>query len=593
MSGVIHESLGLPGTWRITSFSKLVENPRALNPDLRIRAQLAQLTDLPTETHKPALIPPVIDRLVPIGEIPLLYWDAILQDGEVRARTVGDIEEKVLDFRKGRLKVFHRSKEDLSGELILPMRGKWQHADDERSGLFVGIRSGDDPYATIIPTYEILRFFYATSSHMIKALLRGDFLDPHKRLWDMEKSIITDDGRAILWLRKWMLDVDAPYLARFAFNEYALMQAQQIFLYASASKQQRTERLIRALPPIQELASTSYVCQKIWSGGRERTFISRILSCNCSFPYTELRHDRDNPGSTEDLGREKIPKKETNGVVAVPATNGGSVTLSETPPDTLSSQMDIEDFDVTERFPTLSQIPKAKLEHESTSERKSKVRAVELLHKAYSVVEGKLSGSLIGTAVIRALQNEFPTEPVGVVTTDETTGIEDFLGFYDLLQRINNETSAKVERIQVFNEKALVKERKFSVFPETPEDERKLAWRYMSEQKKLRRMVLVARVTLGDKSRHIIEVQHKRKNECATAVVWNYPERPMSPQILTSLLEDFLEHSRVTFPRATTMSLRTGSLKHTTDLADKGAPEAFLQRIFDAVPSKNQQFDES
>lgn len=593
MSGVIHESLGLPGMWRITSFSKLVENPRSLNPDLRIRAQLAQLADLPTNTYKPVLIPPAIERLVPIGEIPLLYWDAILQDGEVRARSVGDTEENVLDFRKGQLKVFHRSKTDLSGNLILPMRGKWQHSDEERSGLFVGIRSGTDPYATIIPTYEILRFFYATSSHAIKALLRGDFLDPHKRLWDTQKSIITEDGKAVLWLRKWMLDVDAPYLARFAFDQYALRQAQQIFLYAAASKQQKTERQIRALPPIQELASTKYVCQKIWSGGRERTFISRILSCNCSFPYTVLRHDRDNPGSGEDSGGEQPPKKEKMRFVAAPSTGGDKISLPDIPPDTFSSKLDIDDFDVTERFPALSQISKAKLEHENTSDRKSKISAVRLLHKAYSVVEGQLSGSLIGTAVIRALQHEFPIESIGVVNADETTGIEDFLGFYDLLQRIDAETSAKVERIQVFNENAIVRGRTFNVFPETPDDERKLAWRYMNDQKKLRRMVLVARVTLEGKSRHIIEVQHKRKNECATAVVWNYPERPMSPEVLKSLLDDFLEQSRVTFPRATTMSLRTSSLKHTTNLTDEAAPVNFLQRIFDALPSKNHQFDES
>ncbi len=38
-----HESLLLPGYWRITSFGKLAENPLNAGPDLRIRTYLAPL----------------------------------------------------------------------------------------------------------------------------------------------------------------------------------------------------------------------------------------------------------------------------------------------------------------------------------------------------------------------------------------------------------------------------------------------------------------------------------------------------------------------------------------------------------------------
>lgn len=82
---VQHESLLLPGYWRITSFGKLTENPLSARSDLRIRVSLAPLIDPEVASPELGLLGGQIRHLlVPIGELPRLHFNAILSDDSHR-----------------------------------------------------------------------------------------------------------------------------------------------------------------------------------------------------------------------------------------------------------------------------------------------------------------------------------------------------------------------------------------------------------------------------------------------------------------------------------------------------------------------------
>ena len=90
---VQHESLLLPGYWRITSFGALTENPAAAAGDLLIRADLAELAnweDSPVDWGR------VTGRqrrmLVPVGELPRLHLNAVLHDGRLANDLVDRLE---------------------------------------------------------------------------------------------------------------------------------------------------------------------------------------------------------------------------------------------------------------------------------------------------------------------------------------------------------------------------------------------------------------------------------------------------------------------------------------------------------------------
>lgn len=89
--------------------------------------------------------------------------------------------------------------------------------------------SHSDLAKTLCASHPLRRgvpLFYATSDVLAKYFLKDRFLDPGAYLWNPSKTAISrTDGKAVLWLRKWMLDADARFTARFAFDEYALGQA--------------------------------------------------------------------------------------------------------------------------------------------------------------------------------------------------------------------------------------------------------------------------------------------------------------------------------------------------------------------------------
>ena len=60
----------------------------------------------------------------------------------------------------------------------------------------------------------------------------------------------------------------APELARFAFDSYALKQAQEIFLRTAAIGNKRGERMIHALPPFNTPAEFKIACQE-WIEGKD------------------------------------------------------------------------------------------------------------------------------------------------------------------------------------------------------------------------------------------------------------------------------------------------------------------------------------
>jgi len=271
MPQVIHESLNLPGYWRLCSFGKLEAVPaRKAMP--RIQAYLKSLGDKPSfDTNNDG--GEWIARKVPLGELPLLYLNAVLKDGRVLSSnsspwSFGRPSSLQLDFSRPNLIVISRFKKDRSGGLIIPDKHGRLRDDWDGESLFVGVGANGDRFAYVIPCAEILRFFYATSSVIIGALFSGDFLEPDRYLWDTDLSRRFDDGRAFLQLRLRMHDADAKFIARFAFDAYALERICKIFTYAAGHRHGRGERILRALPPLQGLTSLNVTPAPTPSGRR-------------------------------------------------------------------------------------------------------------------------------------------------------------------------------------------------------------------------------------------------------------------------------------------------------------------------------------
>lgn len=591
---VQHESLLLPGYWRITTFGRLTENPRASGPDLRIRAYLAPIAGANDSlAAEGSIVGPIRPMLLPVGEIPRMYQNAILQDGQLVTDRIHRLEReqidtKILDCNRENVKVFERLDRDEHGELIIPVEDRWRHLldDPEMHGLFVAIGSTEDPYAVVIPAFEVFRFFYATSDVLAKAFLRDHFLDPDANLWNPDKTVLLDNGRAVIWLRKRMLDADVRFLARFAFDNYALRQAQRIFLYSSALGRIGGERALWAMPPFEGVVQTRVVCRPIGGLDGKRVLVTRILQCDWKPPWTELKWDRDNDGRIDQDNREE--RNTTNWPCLMTVPDGKEPkqkTLANVPPSCASVPSKLQEKEISDRFPELVKTPADKLPQEGAktrSEMKDWRGVVADLSRG-SVVEGRSSRELVGRTIIEGLEQKPAPQRESTDEVRTEIGEAEYLRILSLLQAIASRSLAHVEFLVVLQAMTNVRGADFNVFPGEV-DGRGKVWLYIDEKQINRRMALVAGVRSGDRWRYVIELQQRRTGECSTLVAWHCEEQELAPGLLAQLLMDCAKAGKAKLERAHFYGVYWGRLRHTTAGTDEATARHYLQRIMTVPP---------
>jgi len=590
-----HESLLLPGFWRITSFGKLFDNPLLGKPDLRIRTNLALLSntvDFPPECGK--IIGPLRSMLLPVGELPRLHINAVLHDGRLVSHKINrllieEILTRNLDCSKQNIRVIERFQLDEQGYHVIPVRKKWegQLSDPEMHGLFVAIGSENDPYETVIPATEVFRFFYATSDVLAKALLRGDFLDPGTNLWNPHKTGIADEGKAIIWLRKRMLDADARFLARFAFSQYALKQAQEIFLYAAAIGPSINGRIIRALPPFEDTVSMRFLGRRMGGPYNNRVLVSRLLQCSWRPGFTELKWDRDNDGRYDPDRREERPVTNWGaGLTDIPDHHEQTPTkLADTPPSIHNVPSRLREEEIFERFPELGAVPAEKMPQEDAETRAELTDWRAIAEEAFkgSVINGKSSWDKVGITIIEGMEKAPEQEKEQTDAVDLSVGQADYLIVLRLLKLFDEDMYAGAEFITVLDSTATAHGVQFNVYP-CEMDGKQKAWLYIDKNKETRRMALIAEIHYYNSIRYLVELQQRRPVEASTLVIWNSEETKIPPKFLAHMLMDCARAECARLDSAPNFELEWARLHHTLKTVNGESAERFLVRIFDARP---------
>jgi hypothetical protein len=586
MAEVIHRSLEYPGYWRIAWFGRLTEIPKPGVPDLRIHVYLGQIQNSGTHLTRGELPKQLRVAHLPIGEIPRLYLNAVLHDGKLISDKLPKLscEEKktlFLNTNRKNVEVFDRFATH-QNKLIIPRSNYADPMDLNKNALFVGFGNDDDPYAVVVPAIEVFRFFYATSDVLSKALLSDRFLDPDANLWSASNTAIDEQGRAVIWLRRRMLDADARFLARFAFDEYALRQAQNIFLYAAAwGGGSSTERMIRAIPPFQGTHKFTALCRPIGDNPR-RTLITRFLSCDWAPPFNDLKWDRDNDGREDRENREDRPTAGYEpSLSALPPNNGAIDALSTSAPSGYNIPSRLREEEIRERFPNLGKVPAQKLPQTDTKTKSEPKNWKVFFKSAYegSVVEGQSSFGMVGKTIIESM--EIKNKKLRSATTDIDTSVceEEYVNILELLMAIQANKYADIEFLTVLESYNVVRNVEFNVYP--PEiDDRQKAWLYIDSGKTIRRMALLAKVANNTSTRYVLELQQRKIGECSTLVFWTQGEKPLPLGILNLLVMDCAKANGATLRSASSLGVCWGRLHHTTKYESQLDAQHFLQRIY-------------
>lgn len=173
------------------------------------------------------------------------------------------------------------------------------------------VDSGKRPWSLYVPCSEIVRFYYGSSSGLLKAAFKGG--NPEKVLYNPEKTFISDYGIHTVHLRKGIYDVDAPYVGRVAFDSFAKNKFLEIHSHTFTEQGRPENHFPICFPPIQGRL-TWKVQGELVNGD---VIVTRITQCNGGFPFEHLifGRDNDNRGIRTRAPDEYIPIKRKRNVL--------------------------------------------------------------------------------------------------------------------------------------------------------------------------------------------------------------------------------------------------------------------------------------
>ena len=174
-----------------------------------------------------------------------------------------------------------------------------------RPTLVATVQQNGDPYAVIIPTAEIIRFYYATSTRLAQALFWGEYNQAFKA----ERSGVFEEGVVRVHLRRWLEDQDAWTLARYLSSPVMQREASRLYQSLQLCKLNSTGLISepdQALPcgfPFEGPTIVQGVSVRLPGAtphSSPRWLILQLERCSAPFPFDQVMVDRDNdsaPGS--------------------------------------------------------------------------------------------------------------------------------------------------------------------------------------------------------------------------------------------------------------------------------------------------------
>ena len=220
-----------PGSWQLFWFGRLTTDPASQRTSF-IRAYLVQVELSGSEILRRHS--QVIHIDLPITELPALplgtvYADTVIHPGlPVSNKAVwADI---TVDFSRESIHVFPRLATEDDGVSFLRPSPRVPPDDTEYEGLLLAVSGSDQRNTYLFPCTTIFQFFWARSSKWAQLMVDGRFVDYNHYIFDARRSRINEDRtEAMIWLRQWMPDEDAPFIATLAFDQYALDVGSNIY----------------------------------------------------------------------------------------------------------------------------------------------------------------------------------------------------------------------------------------------------------------------------------------------------------------------------------------------------------------------------
>lgn len=262
--------------------------------------------------------------MVNIGALPMLRLGSLWKNGTEVRDIDYECDESVFNVRSSLIPQFMTLR-DLVYPSVYAVGGKCCYTPclvlDDMSMLStsnpkMAWRKSKPITTVVIPCTEILRFYFGTSSTIIRKLIHGAAMNINEVLIIKEsngvrRSGVVDGGKLCLTLRKNISDINAWPIVRILFDKIAAMTTRDLYKNILDSRARNEKSYIKMNLPFE--GQSNLKSQGIWLGGssnqdnREFFLVTRLLSCTADIPFKGLILDRENSNRVKNHdGEEEI-----------------------------------------------------------------------------------------------------------------------------------------------------------------------------------------------------------------------------------------------------------------------------------------------
>lgn len=302
--------------WRVDWFGAVERNPQVFSePTIQVI-----ISPLASDYKDPASRGAVIDHerhsiRIGVGQLPIITVGSLWNNGTRQTIAAGGIESL--------------SNIQISPDTVRQISSG--HKEDDQwvippnyhtvgpGGLnaqCLAIEYKGDPFGIIIPTAEVIRFYYAHSTVLAHAAFFGEYKDPEQLIIGPDSKYYSRRGYCRLRVRSRFSDNDAFTIGRILHSPQAAEGAAMV--HNSLAKDSINSKV--ALYPVTRFPFDARVTLKarvkrIKAGTRWRYLVFALDQCSGPFPFKCFIGDRENrnyqvDGESDDLGeRERSHRK--------------------------------------------------------------------------------------------------------------------------------------------------------------------------------------------------------------------------------------------------------------------------------------------
>lgn len=406
---------------------------------------------------------------------------------------------------------------DRGGSLadLLSDKGRLEVPRDQYHGVFLVVGGQKDEDHHIFPCSAIFQFFWARSSLWAQLLVDGRFLDYDRYIFSRELSHLDGSGTsAKVWLRQWMVDDDAGFIATLAFDEAALKAGSNIYRHLVQPGNDDAPRCLRAEAPYQGLIPVTVLRRRIrLSSGEHVWYVQGIMSSGYTSNIKHVWYDRDNDGrppiEISALGDQKLPIHREQRRFGGPlvTTVGDVVKLNHLPHLSGVQPTNIEVDWLTQRFPDLeddmevTKLPQTETQYRNTAEARQRLQMwldeISTLKDSSSAAELVPQGVLTGGDTEERRRNEQMQDELdreSPIRGDAISMAATLLGQSGTVLEIRKaKWNLKVEPVVAGRPSATVP---FFLVPEAAASDKRKAWRYRDKANKASKRAICLRLEL-------------------------------------------------------------------------------------------------